>query len=252
MTQNSKIPWTNDTYNPWQGCKKISAGCRFCYMYRDKRRYGKNPSVVVRSADPTFYAPMKKFKGPLVFTCSWSDFFITQADEWRDEAWYVIRSTPHLTYQILTKRPHLIKERLPKDWKDGWKNVWLGVTIENQESDWRAEALKEIPASLRFVSHEPMLEPINMRYFPWFKWVITGGESGVKDQWRPAQIEWFRKVRDRCFREGIPYFHKQNGGNRIINGAYGGDMYDNMILKQFPKITGFHPSQPVQQQLAIV
>lgn len=235
MTQNSEIGWTNDTWNPWQGCIKISSGCKFCYMYRDKRRYGKNPAKVVKSAKPTFEAPLRKFQGPLVFTCSWSDFFIQQADEWRPEAWDIIRQTPHLIYQILTKRPHLIKDRLPEDWGDGWDNVWLGVTIEDRDAVWRANELLNIPASLRFISHGPMLERIDMKYRPGFGWVITEGESGVKDLWRPAQTEWFRRVRDNCLLQGIPYFHKQNGGNRMINGAYGGRKFDNMTWSQFPR-----------------
>ena len=72
----SGIEWTNDTWNPWQGCLKVSPGCKYCYMYRDKKRYGQNPKAVVRSKAPTFYAPLTKLRGPLVFTCSWSDFFI--------------------------------------------------------------------------------------------------------------------------------------------------------------------------------
>ena len=74
MGKNSEIEWTNDTWNPWQGCHKVSDGCKNCYMYRDKKRYGKDPMTVVRSKQPTFDAPLKRLKGPLVFTCSWSDF----------------------------------------------------------------------------------------------------------------------------------------------------------------------------------
>ena len=251
MTQNSKIEWTSDTWNPWQGCFKISNGCRYCYMYRDKRKYGQNPAKVIRSAKATFEAPLKKLKGPLVFVCSWSDFFIEQADEWREEAWDVIRNTPHLIFQILTKRPHLIHDRLPDDWGDGWPNVWLGVTVEDRDAKWRACELRDIPAYLRFISHEPMLEPINMKYRPDFKWVITGGESGYRDQWRPAQVEWFRKVRDNCLLQGVAYFHKQNGGNRMIGGAFGGRKYDQMTWSQFPRTDYFFDDQP-SKQTAIV
>lgn len=77
MTSNSSIEWTNDTWNPWQGCIKISPGCKNCYMYRDKRRYGQDPRDIVRSKPSTFNSPLTKYKGPLVFTCSWSDFFYT-------------------------------------------------------------------------------------------------------------------------------------------------------------------------------
>ena len=114
MAENSKIQWTDHTWNPWQGCRKVSPGCLNCYMYRDKKRYGQDPATVVRSKPPTFNKPLKWHDPAKVFVCSWSDFFIEDADEWRDDAWEIMRRTPHLTYQILTKRPRNIKDRLPR------------------------------------------------------------------------------------------------------------------------------------------
>ena len=234
MVQDSKIDWTNDTWNPWQGCLKVSAGCRFCYMYRDKRRYGQNPAKVVKSARGTFQAPLTKFKGPFVFTCSWSDFFIDLADPWRDEAWEIIRQTPHLIYQILTKRPERITACLPHDWGDGYKNVWLGVTVENEAAKGRADILRGIPAALRFISAEPLLEPVNLN-LTGFQWVITGGESGVLDQWRPSLQSWFWRIRDQCLSKGVAFFHKQNGGNQMVDGVFGGNRLDGATWNQFPK-----------------
>src|SRR4051794_20471332 len=127
MGRHSAIEWTDATYNPWRGCDKVSPGCAHCYMFREQRRYGRDPSVVVRAKDPTFYAPLRWQEPALVFTCSWSDWFHEAADSWREDAWDVLRQTPHLTYQILTKRPERITELLPEDWGDGWSNVWLGV-----------------------------------------------------------------------------------------------------------------------------
>lgn len=127
MGDKTAIQWTDHTWNPWQGCTKVTAGCDHCYMFRDMRRYGKNPEAVVRSSDATFYAPLrqpKKYTPGKVFTCSWSDWFHPAADAWRDEAWAVIRQTPRLTYQILTKRPNRIAGHLPTDWGDGYPNVW--------------------------------------------------------------------------------------------------------------------------------
>lgn len=117
MGKNSGIEWTDHTWNPWQGCLKVSPGCKQCYMYRDKKRYGQDPMVVVRSKPGTFRKPLQWKQPAKVFTCSWSDFFIEQADNWIDDAWNIIRQTPHLTYQILTKRPENIKDRLPEDWE---------------------------------------------------------------------------------------------------------------------------------------
>src|ERR1700761_9152752 len=115
MGETTGIQWTNKSWNPWQGCRKVSAGCKFCYMFREKEKYGQNGSRIVRSKT-TFTAPLKWKDPSLVFTCSWSDFFIEEADEWRQEAWDIIKATPHLTYQILTKRPERIGMCLPADW----------------------------------------------------------------------------------------------------------------------------------------
>jgi protein gp37 len=164
MGEKTEIAWTEKTYNPWQGCTKMSPGCAHCYMFRDKRRYGQDPLVVVRSKDPTFYAPLRWREPALVFTCSWSDFFHAAADEWRDDAWDVIRRTPHLTYQILTKRQDRILQCLPPDWGPvGWPNVWLGVSVENQHfADIRIPALLQVPARVRFLSCEPLLGPVDL------------------------------------------------------------------------------------------
>ena len=101
MGETTKIEWTGATWNPWYGCLKVSHGCDNCYMYRDMERYGRNPSVVTRSKTQ-FNMPLKLKEPTLIFTCSWSDFFIREADEWRAEAWEIMRQTPQHTYQVLT------------------------------------------------------------------------------------------------------------------------------------------------------
>ena len=239
MGERSAIEWTNDTWNPWQGCRKVSPGCKFCYMYRDKKRYGQDPMTVVRSAPATFNAPLTKLKGPLVFTCSWSDFFIEEADEWRPAAWDIIRRTPHLTYQILTKRPENIADRLPSDWENGYPNVWLGVSVETSDQIGRIGLLNEVPAHLRFVSAEPLLGPL----FLWdylesgmVDWVISGGESGSKESCRLAKKDWFRTLRDECKFWMVPFFHKQHGGSRKIDGVWGGRKLDGRTWDEIPKI----------------
>lgn len=210
MGENSAIEWTTHTYNPWQGCHKVSAGCKNCYMFREKERYGQEPSVVVRSKPATFNSPLKWKEPSFVFTCSWSDFFIEEADPWRDDAWNVIRQTPHLTYQILTKRPSRIPMCLPADWGNGWPNVWLGVTVEDHHAFIRISQLLQHPASLYFVSFEPALENIDWR--PWLRygeisWLIAGCESGPKA--RMALTDWFRVARDASQEFGTAFFLKQ-------------------------------------------
>lgn len=233
MAKNSPIEWTNDTWNPWQGCRKVSTGCKNCYMYREKKRYGQDGNNIHRSSDDTFYAPLKKLNGPLVFVCSWSDFFIEEADPWRDEAWDIIRQTPHLIYQILTKRPERIMQHLPADWGNGWPNVWLGVSVENDDYTHRMDVLRDIPAALRFVSCEPLLGPITLN-LSGFDWVITGGESGPGC--RPADANWFIHIRDQCDFVGVRYFHKQNGGTHKMDGHYGGRELNGEIYDEIPPL----------------
>lgn len=237
MGQVTGIEWTDATWNPWQGCQKVSPGCKNCYMYRDKIRYGQDPKTVVRSSDSTFYAPLKWPKIPKrVFTCSWSDFFIDQADEWRDAAWNIIRQTPHLTYQILTKRPENIKGRLPNDWGNGWPNVWLGVSVESPKYHHRIITLSDIPTAIHFVSYEPALELVD--FAPslaagWIDWLIAGGESGYSP--RLANPDWFRQTSYDCRRFGVPFFFKQFGGSRKIDGAWGGRLLGGREWNEMPQ-----------------
>ena len=235
MGIKSKISWTNDTWNPWRGCAKISQGCKNCYMFpvmTDRLR--EDPTLVRRAADSTFRQPYS-LPGPFIFTCSLGDFFIEQADPWRDEAWDIIKWTPHLTYQILTKRPENIRDRLPADWGDGYPNVWLGVSVEQTTYKHRIIELSSNPAVIRFVSYEPALEYVDFKpHAGVIDWLISGGESPQPD-YRPADPEWFRRVRDDCLSSDIIYFHKQNGGRPKINGVAGGDMLDGQVYHNWPE-----------------
>jgi protein gp37 len=136
-------------------------------MYRDKKRYGQDPTLVVRSHPATFNNPRRVKEPTLIFTCSWSDFFIEEADQWRPEAWEIIRATPQHTYQILTKRPERMDVNLPPGWP--FPNVWLGVSVENQKmADRRIPILLQTPAVVRFISAEPLLGPIDfLPYLPY-------------------------------------------------------------------------------------
>jgi protein gp37 len=234
MGQNTAISWTDHTWNPWQGCNKVSAGCANCYMFSEREgRLGIKSDVVRRSAAATFRKPLKRKDPAKVFTCSWSDFFHAAADQWRDEAWDIIRRTPHLTYQILTKRADRISDHLPDDWGAGWDNVWLGVSCEDQNYLYlqRIEYLISIPAQVRFISAEPLLGKVIIPsvYMSKIHWVISGGESGPKA--RPANVNWFRSLRDQCAEHGVAYWHKQNGGTGSDKGGY---LLDGKVYQQFP------------------
>jgi protein gp37 len=210
MSETTGIEWTDKTWNPWMGCTKVSPGCAHCYAEREHLKYKLPDFAAVRRAKTTFNSPLKWKEPARVFTCSWSDWFHEGADAWRDEAWDIIRQTPHLTYQILTKRPERIAAHLPTGGLP--LNVWLGVSVENQRHVGRIDALRDTPAVVRFVSAEPLLGPLSLDgYLDTLNWVIVGGESGPDA--RPMKEEWARTLRDECADWGVRFFLKQLGGH---------------------------------------
>jgi protein gp37 len=168
---------------------------------------------------------------PLVFVPSWSDFFHNEADPWRDEAWKMIRETPALTYQILTKRPGRILHYLPEDWGDGYPNVWMGVSVENKEWLRRIEVLRRVPAVVRFVSFEPLLENLGPVDLSGIHWAIIGGESGP--QRRPMDLRWMLLLYEHCKAQGVPVFIKQDSG--VYEGRQGQIPDWLWKVKEFPR-----------------
>ncbi len=257
MSINSKIQWTDHTINFWIGCIKLSPGCRNCYMYRDQTRYGNNPAKVVQVSKKTIDKILKDAKaGDMIFTCSWSDFFLEEADAWRQEAWDIIRSRPDLHWQILTKRPERIKECLPSDWgEEGYANVWLGVSVENQDYIDRAVELFQLSTRTRkwktFISYEPAIGPLDLEAeltegeFAELDWVILGGESGNetgKFRYRECKLEWFEKIVLQCKAHNIPVFVKQLGTYLYkelkLTDRVGGNIDefpDNLKIREFPQ-----------------
>ena len=221
---NTGIEYVDHSWNPWIGCRKVSEGCRNCYMHREMARYGQDPSDIHRTTDGT-WKQVKKFEpGSRVFVCSWSDFFLAEADLWRDDAWKVMESRPDVVWVLVTKRPENITGRLP--WGSGtpWPNVIGVATTENQEmADLRIPILLRSNFAIRGISIGPMLGPVNLndgeflidktcfkytigRYLDW---VIIEGESGPGA--RPMHPDWARLVRDQCVEAGVPFFFKQWG-----------------------------------------
>lgn len=225
MGQTTGISWTTHTWNPFQGCTKISPGCTNCYMHRDMARYGKDPRNIHRSADATFSAPLAKHgrdgdglwrgewkwpDGGQVFTASWSDWGHAEVDpQWRRDAYAVIDARPALAFQVLTKRiaAQLWRDELPTTPR---ANVWLGTTIEDQRrADERGPRLAELPAALRFYSVEPLLERVKIP-LDGIGWVIVGAESGGREA-RAIDVDAIRDVRDQALAAGVPIFVKQLG-----------------------------------------
>ena len=250
----SGIQWTDATVNFWVGCQKVSAECKYCYMFRQEARYGRDGSNVRKTGKATFNAALKWKEPKRIFTCSMSDFFIKDADAWRLDAWDIIRRTPHHTWLILTKRPERIQECLPDDWGDGYPNVWLGTTVGVQSSFHHAEELAKIPAAIRFISAEPILEEIDflvekdgVRIIDSFHWVILGGESGNntgKHRFRPSEIEWYENaITDLKTKTNVAVFMKQLGTHLSVElkfkkDRHGGEIEnwpEHLQIREFPK-----------------
>lgn len=245
MAENSGIEWTTHTFNPWIGCTKVSAACDHCYAEAWDKRFGGERwgPHAPRKRTKTWGNPVKWNRQaaeastrPRVFCASLADVFDNHRsieDAWRRELWDLIRATPNLDWLLLTKRPQNIARYLPDDWGDGWPHVWLGTTVENQQEwDRRWPCLAEVPARVRFISAEPLLGPIDMRGGGYLHWLITGGESGAN--YRPADPEWFRSLRDQCADLDVAFLFKQwEGRNQREIKALGREL-DGVVHDGYP------------------
>jgi protein gp37 len=144
--------------------------------------------------------------------------------------WPLIRRTPWLDWQLLTKRPERYPDILPADWGDGYPNVWLGTSIENNDYVHRADHLRAVGATVRFISYEPALGPLDRLDLSGIDWIIYGGESGPG--WRKEDKEWARDMRDRCRGSGVAFFHKQSAGYRTEMGIE----LDGRIVRNYPSL----------------
>jgi protein gp37 len=213
MGNETLIAWTDKTWNPWRGCDKVSPGCAHCYMFTQQERYGFNPAVVTRTrtwGDPRKWQQeaVEQTRRFRVFTASWSDFFHPDADPWRHEAWLLMKQCSRLDFQVLTKRPERIASCLPRDWRGGYPNVWLGVSVENEQFLPRVDTLRGIPAAVRFISAEPLLAPLPNLDLTDMHWLIVGGESG--NGFRPMDHAWARDLYEKARAAGVAYFFKQS------------------------------------------
>ena len=213
-------------WNAWHGCHKISAGCQNCYMFRRDAKYGKDSTVVKKTAN--FSLPiMKKKDGTYklqttdyVYVCMTSDFFIEEADEWRRDAFEMMRMRPDLNFYIVTKRIDRFDRCKPYDWKDGYDNVTICSTCENQEmADYRLPIFLSVQIKHKEIIHEPMLEAVDINKYlesGQIENVICGGESG--ENARPCNYEWVLNTREQCKKWEVPFYFKQTGAKFIKNG----------------------------------
>lgn len=207
-------------WNPWHGCKKYSEGCRNCYVYRRDAEIGKNASIIERTG--TFSLPLSKDRygeykiqgGTDVYTCMTSDFFIEEADMWRDNAWNIIKERSDLHFVIITKRITRFSECVPHDWEDGYDNVTICCTVENQsEADKRLPIFICAPIKHRQIICEPLLGPVEISEYlnDKIELVAAGGESGFDA--RICSFDWVLSLRNQCRNKGVPFYFKQTGAN---------------------------------------
>jgi protein gp37 len=262
MSDHSSIEWTQATWNPVTGCDRVSPGCDHCYAaslakrlkamgnpryQRDGGSATSGPGFGITLHPDQIELPRRWRRSRIVFVNSMSDLFHPKVpDHFIERVWNTMADTPQHTYQILTKR----HQRLPRvvgrlvNRFDVLPNVWLGVSIEDQEwAERRVPRLLETPAAVRFLSCEPLLGPVDVRQFlqsqpdgdspgPSIHWLIVGGESGHGH--RPLDPQWARDLRDQCLGTGVAFFFKQVGGRTP---KAGGRLLDGRTWDQMPSVT---------------
>lgn len=251
----TKIEWTDRTWNPWHGCNKIARECDHCYAaIFDSRELhphlkgvaarGEWTGLILPNTEAAWNAPLT-WKTPCrVFTCSMSDFWHEAVPlPWLDRALDIIDRTPHLTYQVLTKRPGNIARKLGDLKRDLPPNIWLGATIGHRDSLPLLKPLLRVDApNLRFLSCEPLLTALPGVVIDGIGWVIGGGESGNRA--RPTDPDWVRGLRDQCVTHGVPFFFKQWGfwvnnpttrSAELDPDAKGGATLDGRLWREFPE-----------------
>lgn len=214
-------------WNPWHGCTKISAGCKYCYVYRQDEMYGVEMSSSDVRKTGNFNLPEKRKRdksykiepGRLVYTCLTSDFFVDGADGWRAEAWAMIRERSDLNFFIFTKRIDRFRVSLPDDWDDGYGNVIIGCTVENQAmADYRLPIFKSLPIRHKIIIAAPLLENLDISNYldNTIEEVAVSGESG--NGVRVCDYQWVLNIRAQCVDRDIPFCFHQTGAKLFKDG----------------------------------
>ena len=211
-------------WNPWRGCHRYSEGCKFCYIHKGDAKRGMDTGAIVKLDG--FDAPVRKttkgeYKmkpGQTVYVCFSTDFFIGEADEWRKECWEMMRERPDLHFLFLTKRIERFWNCIPDDWGDGYENVTIGCTVENQaRADERLSFFKTLPIRHKNIICQPLIERIDIRkYLDGVELVVVGGESDRNA--RPLDYEWVLAVREQCISAGVHFEFRQCGTHFIKDG----------------------------------
>ena len=212
-------------WNPWRGCKKCSEGCLYCYIHKGDVKHGIDTSIVVKTKD--FYKPVEKLKNGdyrmksgIVYLCFSTDFLIEEADEWRAECWKMIRERQDCTFLFLTKRIERFMDCLPDDWGDGYENVVVCCTVENQKNaDKKLSLFSTLPIKHKCITAQPLLERINIEeYLEGIELVVVGGESDKLA--RPLDYAWVLDIREQCIRKNVGFEFRQCGTHFIKDGRH--------------------------------
>lgn len=207
-------------WNPWRGCKKCSEGCKYCYIHKGDAKRNIDTSIITQTKE--FYKPTEKYKNGnikmksgMIYTCFSTDFLIEDADIWRDECWKMIKSRPDCNFLFLTKRIDRFEKCMPDDWNDGYDNVIVGCTIENQQnSDYRLSIFNSLPIKHRVITAQPLLEKIKIeKYLDNIDEVVVGGESDVNA--RPLDYDWVLDIRQQCINTNTDFTFRQLGTHFI-------------------------------------
>ena len=214
-------------WNPWHGCTKISPGCKYCYVYRQDEMYGSEISSSECRKTGNFNLPIKKKRdkswkiegGKIVFTCFTSDFLLKDADEWRPDCWQMMKRRSDLWFFFFTKRIVRFMECVPDDWGEGYDNVIVGCTVENQEmADYRLPIFMKLPIKHKTIIASPLISAMDLSPYlnETIEEVSVGGESGVDA--RPCNYDWILALREQCVAKDIPFRFHQTGAHFIKDG----------------------------------
>jgi len=235
---STKIEWTESTWNPITGCSKISAGCKFCYaevMARRLKAMGqekyKNGFELTLHPE-VLNEPYTLKKGKMIFVNSMSDLFHKNVPiEFIQQIFKVIKENPQHVFQVLTKRAEILRYYDSDGWLEWPHNLWMGVTVENNEVMQRIENLRNTGARVKFLSCEPLLSPLPDLCLHGIDWVIVGGESGRTP--RPIKEEWVIGIKEKCQHANVAFYFKQWGGT---NKKKAGKMLGGKVYSEMPVI----------------
>lgn len=238
MADGTQIEWTDATWNPVTGCTKISRGCDNCYAERFSERFrGVAGHPFATGFDLTLRPerleqPLAWVRPRRIFVNSMSDLFHKGVPRpFIDRVFDTMERATWHTFQVLTKRSSLMRGYLSRRYCDrrGPKNIWCGVSVEDDRAMSRISHLRATPAGVRFLSVEPLINRVGQIDLTGIDWVIAGGESGPGA--RPMHVDWVRELRDQCLNQGVAFFFKQWGGLRPKSG---GRLLDGAIWNQYP------------------